>query len=627
MNNLMIMKYFTIIALLCLSCISCTMQNNLLQSPNGKIAIEYHAEKGFSVIYHSGRDKVKMMSLPEIGLKTSDTDDCFKLISSTPVTSVVDDYEMLTGKRRHCHNEANECTYRFENVKGLRVDLIFRVYNDGIAFRYHLPKTKEEIVVLDEYTAFAFTPGIKRWTQKFTVGYEDFYWPNTDGVADNEEREWSFPTLFQPSDSAFVLLTEANILRDNTGAYLTNAADSSIYKIKLSDERLICPSGWYSPRRVAIIGTLADIVESTLVTDVSEPCKIQDTQWIKPGLVSWIYWAYNHGSKDYQIVKKYIDFAADFDLPYMLIDWEWDAMGNGGNLNDAMNYCKEKNVTPLIWYNSSTAWCDPTPLYRLNTPEVRDKEFEWLKEIGIQGVKIDFFGGDSIGTMNYYIDLLEDAARHKLLVNFHGAAIPRGWQRTYPNLMSVEAVYGAEWYNNKPTLTDNAAWHNCTLPFTRNVIGPMDYTPCTFTNSQHPHITTDAHELALLVIFESALQHLADRPEGYRQQPVEVQNFIRYLPVAWEDTRLLSGYPAESVVIARKSKDSWYISGLNGTENTKSFRVNLEFIKDSIQLIQLFSDTTDGKQIKIENSAFDTKELNIECQPRGGFVVWVKLRK
>ena len=116
MNNLMIMKYFTIIALLCLSCISCTMQNNLLQSPNGKIAIEYHAEKGFSVIYHSGRDKVKMMSLPEIGLKTSDTDDCFKLISSTPVTSVVDDYEMLTGKRRHCHNEANECTYRFENV-------------------------------------------------------------------------------------------------------------------------------------------------------------------------------------------------------------------------------------------------------------------------------------------------------------------------------------------------------------------------------------------------------------------------------------------------------------------------------------------------------------------------------
>lgn len=621
------MKHLIIFSLFCLLCTACTMRNDSLQSPNGKITINYLAEKGFSITYHEEQGNVEMMTLPEIGLKTSEANDGFKLISSTPVTAVVDDYEMLTGKRKHCHNEANECTYRFENAEGLQLDLVFRAYNDGIAFRYHLPEVEDKVEIIDEYTTFAFTAGIKRWTQKFTVGYEGFYWPNTDGVAGNKGSEWSFPALFQPSDSTFVLLTEANLLRNNTGAYLANATDSSIYKVKLSDERLTCPSGWYSPWRVAIMGSLADIVESTLVTDVSEPSRIEDTEWIKPGLVSWIYWAYNHGSKDYQIVKKYIDFAADFDLPYVLIDWEWDAMGNGGNLNDAMNYCKEKKVTPLIWYNSSTAWCNPTPLYRLNTPEAREKEFKWLKEIGIQGVKIDFFGGDSITTMNYYIDLLEDAAKHKLLINFHGAAIPRGWQRTYPNLMSVEAVYGAEWYNNKPTLTANAAWHNCTLPFTRNVIGPMDYTPCTFTDSQHPHITTDAHELALLVTFESALQHLADRPEGYRQQPVEVQNFIKHLPVAWEDTHLLSGYPAESVVIARKSKDGWYISGLNGTESAKTLDVNMDFIQASIQSIQLFSDSTDGKQMKIENLSSDNKELNIECQPRGGFVVCVKLEK
>lgn len=621
------MKHLIIFSLLCLLCVACKTQNDSLQSPDGRIIVDYQDDKGFSITYQGEQGNIKMMSLPEIGLKTSEAGNSFQLISSTPVTSVVDDYEMLTGKRKHCHNEANECTYRFENAEGLQIDLIFRVYKDGIAFRYHLPETQEEVVVLDEYTAFAFTAGMKRWTQKFTVGYEGFYWPNTDGIAANEGSEWSFPALFQPSDSTFVLLTEANILRDHTGAYLTNAADSSIYKIKLSDERLTCQSGWYSPWRVAIMGTLADIVESTLVTDVSEPCKIQDTQWIKPGLVSWIYWAYNHGSKDYQIVKKYIDFAADFDLPYMLIDWEWDAMGNGGNLNDAMKYCKEKNVTPLIWYNSSTAWCNPTPLYRLNTPEAREKEFKWLKEIGIQGVKIDFFGGDSITTMNYYIDLLEDAAKHKLLINFHGAAIPRGWQRTYPNLMSVEAVYGAEWYNNKATLTDNAAWHNCTLPFTRNVIGPMDYTPCTFTDSQHPHITTDAHELALLVTFESALQHLADRPEGYRQQSMEVQNFIKHLPVVWDDTKLLSGYPSEKVVIARKSGDNWYIAGLNGTESIKTLNVNLDFVQERIQSIQLFSDIANGKQMKIENLSSDNKELNLECQPRGGFVIWVKLEK
>lgn len=154
--------------------------------------------------------------------------------------------------------------------------------------------------------------------------------------------------------------------------------------------------------------------------------------------------------------------------------------------------------------------------------------------------------------MAYCISLLEDAAKHNLLVNLHGATIPRGWQRTYPNFMSAEGVYGAEWYNNAPVLTKQAAAHNTTLPFTRNVIGSMDYTPCTFSDSQYPHITTHAHELALLVVFESALQHWADRPESYLAQPDAVRKFMSGLPTVWDDTRLVSGYPGESVVIARK---------------------------------------------------------------------------
>ncbi len=186
--------------------------------------------------------------------------------------------------------------------------------------------------------------------------------------------------------------------------------------------------------------------------------------------------------------------------PYSLIDWEWDQMGNGGNLEDAVKYAHERGVKPLLWYNSSTNWLGPTPLYRLNKPEDRAKEYEWLNKLGISGIKVDFFAGDSISSMDYYIDLLEDAAKYKLMVNLHGATIPRGWQRTYPHLMSVEAVYGAEWYNNNGVLTNQAAAHNATLPFTRNVVGPMDYTPGTFSDSQHPHITTYAHELALPVI-------------------------------------------------------------------------------------------------------------------------------
>jgi Glycoside hydrolase 97. len=143
--------------------------------------------------------------------------------------------------------------------------------------------------------------------------------------------------------------------------------------------------------------------------------------------------------------------------------------------------------------------------------------------------------------------------------------------------LSTEAVYGAEWYNNGPTLTDKAAAHNTTLPFTRNVIGSMDYTPCTFTDSQHPHITTNTHELALTVVFESGLQHLADRPSAYLSQPDEVKNFFRNLPVAWDNTKLLSGYPADHVVMARQKGDTWYIGGLNGTNEQRNLPMNLSF--------------------------------------------------
>ena len=318
-------------------------------------------------------------------------------------------------------------------------------------------------------------------------------------------------------------------------------------------------------------------MESTLVTDVSEPSKIADTHWIQPGTVSWIYWAYNHGSNDYNIIKQYVDMAVSLRLPYVLIDAEWDTMQGGKTIEDAINYAKSQGVKPLIWYNSSVGWVDgaPTPKYRLNKKEDREKEFAWCERMGVAGVKIDFFSGDNQLNMDYQQDLLECAARHHLLVNFHGATIPRGWQRTWPNLLSTEAVYGAEWYNNVPTFTDKAARHNATLPFTRNVIGPMDYTPCTFSDSQHPHITTNAHELALTVLFESGLQHLADKPESYLAQPKEVQEFLSNLPTVWDETRLVSGYPGEYVVMARRSGTTWYVAGINGTDSVKTIPLSV----------------------------------------------------
>ena len=238
-------------------------------------------------------------------------------------------------------------------------------------------------------------------------------------------------------------------------------------------------------------------------------------------------------------------------------------------------------------------------------------------------MKIDFFSGDNQMNMNYCIDLLESAARHHLLINFHGATIPRGWQRTYPNLLSTEGVYGAEWYNNVPTFTDKAAAHNATLPFTRNVIGPMDYTPCAFSDSQHPHITTHAHELALTVLFESGLQHLADRPESFLAQPQPVQDFLSQLPAAWDETHLVSGYPAKHAVIARQSGRNWYVAGINGEDTPKELDVKAlkKLIRGKVE-VACFMDADIDRAWNLVNRN-DLPE-SVPCRARGGFVLVVK---
>lgn len=399
-----------------------------LYSPNKKIGVSWdNPAKGLRVIYKKGDVPISVVQLENIGLQLQRASgDEFDYVSSSAVTPIREDYTMITGKRRHCTNEGTQQVFHFKNAQNVSLDLELRVYDDGIAFRYVFPQSAKEICVTDETTAFVFQEGITRWTQKLNQAYEDFYLKNKGRVQGYTAAQWGFPALFEVADSVFTLISEANVAKGNCGSWLNNTSSASSYKVEMAEPTSF--SGrWCSPWRVAIIGSLADVVESTLVTDVSEPCRLSDVSWIKPGVVSWIYWAYNHGSRDYQLIKKYIDFAADFHLPYMLIDAEWDEMGNGGNVEDALAYAKQKNIAPLLWYNSSTAWCAFGPLYRLNKPEMRQKEFAWLESMGVKGIKVDFFSQDSISTMNYFVDILEDAAKYHLMVNFHGAPIPRGW--------------------------------------------------------------------------------------------------------------------------------------------------------------------------------------------------------
>ena len=586
-------------------------------SPNGKLSAKLN---GKSLIINY--DKQKVIELADIS---------FDKLRFT--RQVKDDYQMLEGKRLHCTNEANE----YQAPIGSNAKIVIRLYNDGIAFRYEYIKLENQ-KQLEEHTIYMIPEGTKRWFMQWTEAYEGFF-PQTTTYkvkpirtssgastsADGWNNRWGYPALLEPVEGVFALISEANIERRQSASCLYN--DGERYSVVAAENDLNLSGDWHTPWRVVIIGKLADIVESTLVTDVSEPSQLKDTNWIKPGVVSWIYWANNHGSNDFNIIKKYVDMAVVLKLPYVLIDAEWDEMdkiasNEGKTIEDAVAYANSKGIKPMIWYNSSVGWIDgaPGPKFRLNKPEDREKEFAWCEKIGVAGVKIDFFSGDNQMNMDYCLNLLESAARHHLLVNFHGAPIPRGWQKTWPNLLSTEGVYGAEWYNNVPTFTDKAASHNTTLPFTRNVIGPMDYTPCAFSDSQHPHITSLAHELALTVLYESGLQHLADRPESLLAQPKDVQDFLGQLPTVWDETRYVSGYPGESAVLARRSGNTWYVAGINGKDDPQILKTDLGFIgKGSVQM---FVDDASGKW---QISTISKLPSQVECQPRGGFVMKIIL--
>ncbi|MEJ8843651.1 glycoside hydrolase family 97 catalytic domain-containing protein [Lacibacter sp. H375] len=636
-----------ILFLFCLSTSLAAFAKEIL-SPDKNIKIVVSALKSsvnkpgytvyFKVLYKKGSAYVEVMKNSVLGISRKDQSftDNLRLVGESKITQVHDQYKMICGKRNLCENFGREKTFSYKNANDQSLDIVFRVYNDGITFRYIFPNRSDSAVsIISEATTYNLPESTHRWMQPYSVAYEDFFPLSKNGLSINKEQEWGFPALFKiKNEPVYALISEADVSENNCAAKLSNLKNANAYHVKYpslgnntNETGVTAILPWTSQWHTLMVGKLSAIVESTLITDVSQPNQLKETDWIKPGAVSWVYWANNHGSKDYKKVVEYVQLASEMNWPYVLIDWEWDVMGNGGNILDAVNYAKSKGIKPLMWYNSGTAWLDPTPNDRLQTAEKRVKEFSWLNKIGVFGIKVDFFAGDQQDMMNYYIDILKDAAKYHLLVNFHGATIPRGWARTYPNLMTTEAVYGAEWYNNTQVLTDKAAAHNATLPFTRNVIGSMDYTPVTFSNSQHPHITSYAHELALSVVFESGLQHFADRPSAFHLLPTEPKEFLKQVPVSWDDTKLIDGYPGEKVIIARRKGSKWYIGGLNGQDQTQTLIVKFDFLDKRNYNFQLIKDGKDNKSFSSETIKIKKGDnVKIECLPRGGFVAVLEVQ-
>ncbi|MFL9844278.1 glycoside hydrolase family 97 protein [Flavobacterium rhizosphaerae] len=620
-------------------------QQTVLVSPNKKISVAlYNTNQNqltgdwyLAISYTDSSRSTVVIPRIDLGLvtKTQDFSKRLTYIKHGKTLPVNESYTMLHGKRSACSNSGNEQVIFLKNNNNVRLNIIVRAYNDGVVFRYELPEKKGQAIVEDELTAYTIPADNKRWLEKWNPANEGLY--TTMDNKSMQQGEWCYPALFSAANkSCWFLLHEADLNRNYCGSKLSNAAEPSKYKITFPNPADARGTGnsqptvtlpFRSPWRAVIIGSLKDIVASTLIDDVSAPSTLKNTDWIKPGLVSWNYWSNNHGTKDYKTVIKFADLAAEMGWPYTLLDWEWDAMANGGNLEDATRYILSKGVKPLIWYNSggNHTWVPATPKDRMLTHQNRVEEFTKLKKMGVAGVKIDFFESEKQDMIQYYIDILEDAAQYEMMVYFHGSLVPRGWSRTYPHFMTSEAVRGAEWYNNVPDFTMAAPEHNTILPFTRNVIGPMDYTPVTFTNSQYPHVTSYGHELALSVVFESGLQHMADRPEGYLDLPAAARRFLMEVPVAWDETRLIDGYPGKEIIIARRKGEKWYIGGISSEQKEKSKTLKLDFLKDNITYkLTLIADGEHDKDFKTTYTVVDkSSTLNVKLLRRGGFVACI----
>ncbi len=608
-------------------------------SPNGKIEVTLLCDQSekvgswyLEVGYGTEGERELVIPRVDLGLVREDQafGDQLDLVDASTIRFIEETYRAVHGKRAKCSNVGNERVFSFENPERSKFEIIVRAYDDGVAFRYAFPEEGGSYLVEDELTAYQVEDGVTRWLQKWNPANERIYSSMTDGAT---QEEWCYPALFHTENrSSWFLLHESDVDRRYSGTKLSNKENASHYKLSFHDQGDARGVGdskptislpWESPWRVVVLGELSDIVESTLVDDVAKPNALENTDWIKPGAASWNYWSNNHGTKDFQVVTDFADLAARMGWRYTLLDWEWDSMENGGDLYDAIEYIKSIGVTPLMWYNSGGdhTWVPATPKDRMLTRENRVEEFTKLQDLGVAGVKVDFFESEKQHMIDYYLDIVEDAAEFEMLVYFHGCLVPRGWSRTYPNLMTYEGVRGAEWYNNTPELTTTAPEHNTVMPFTRNVVGAMDYTPVTFTNSKHPHLTSFGHELALSVVFESPIQHFADRPEGYDTLPDAARTFLKEVPVAWDDTQFISGYPGESAILARRKGESWYLGGINGVWKAMQTELTFPFLSEGEEYrLTLIADGEHDRTFETSYHVVDRdSSMTVSMLARGGF--------
>jgi alpha-glucosidase len=638
-SNKLIMKrtlriFFTFILLPCLI-ISCSSVNNYkISSPDGRIELTVSSSDTSGISFSVWFDNIRVLKdCPfQLIFKGMPSFSRNLKISGSGITVIDETWERVWGKRRQVRNNCTEMELEFteKGDRNRQIILIFRAYNDGIAFRYEIPQQDaiSEFSIVRENSIFRFTGDHRIWA----THWNDFHTSQEHEFIEGHLSDLKMddilgtPLLVQADTNIWVSLLEAN-LTDWAGMCLAAGPEQYAVTTRLSplpdepDVVVKSTAPGHSPWRVIMLGDHpGKLIESDIIHNLNEPCALEDVSWIKPGKSAWDWWwndgyAPDKGRKlgpDTESHKYFIDFASEMGWPYQLVDWYWygppfTSMETFGPnpVSDITIYTDECNVPEIVKYAASKGVKTILWLEWHHVNKQMDEAFALYEKWGVAGVKIDFMDRNDQEMVNFYYRVVKKAAEHHLLVDFHGAYMPTGIERTWPNFITREGVLGNEYNKWSDRITPD---HCLTIPFTRMLGGHMDFTPGGFVHGNRetfriaqqtglPYTMvrgTRCFQLAMFVVYESALQVICDSPYNYRKSP-DGLDFLKMVPTTWDETKVITGQVGDFIAVARRSGEEWYI-GIMTDRTPRNLEISLDFLDEGRYHAVIWSDTPESEK-------------------------------
>ncbi|PXY43309.1 glycoside hydrolase family 97 protein [Flavobacterium hydrophilum] len=642
-------------SLMCLCLISFVKltAQSIIKSPDEKLKVSVSVENGIPVYSVTCNEKTFLEKSP-LGLKTNvgDFTSGLSLEASVNQNKIEETYQLPNIKQSNVTYTANEAIFSFTKEGKAAIDVIFRVSNNNLAFKYkvHTQNKALACVVQQEASGFLLPEGTTTFLcpqslpmtgyARTAPSYETSYALDDATGKNGLGNGYSFPCLFKVKNNGWVLISETGVDSGYCAGKLTGH-EKGLYTIGFPAEGENNGNGTAAPgipligetpwRTITIGETLAPIVETTIPFDLVKPKyeAAKEYQYTK-GTWSWIMKM--DSNTTFPVQKQYIDFSVAMGYETILIDALWDTQIGRDKIAELAKYGADKGVGLYLWYNSNGYWNDApqSPRGLMDNTTARRNEMAWMKSIGIKGIKVDFFGGDKQVTMKLYEDILTDANDFGIMVIFHGCTLPRGWERMYPNYASSEAVLASENLHFGQESCNNEAVNATLHTFIRNTVGSMDFGGSAlnqFYNSENTpkkgskRMTSDVFALATAVLFQSGVQHFALAPNNLNDAPDWAVNFMKEVPTTWDEVRFLAGYPGKYVLLARRKGTKWYIAGVNGENKTLKAKVKLEMFASGT-ILRSYSD---DEQLKGKVSTLRIKkdrqvEINI---PHNGAILLI----